>query len=315
MHIRLLALAALLAVACSPPQPPVNETTTTEKNLDPPPTYAESAALVAMSEDGQSELGLRIARFPGRSAGALWLGAYVGDRRYGVAIEGMTLGDVSGPTPVAEPTASFSVSGPAEARIECRERQTMTMICRAAAVALTHQEHHPSLGLGTVPLRVDAEFTARHAGDRARPGRIEVFGTVRATIETPDGVFQLESLGKYHEQTGERPSFAGPFTYFAVQGAGGSLLARTGGGITWGFALLDGEIVKVDTFTIDPLGTPERAFRVALADGRIIEGTTAIVRETSVPIEGRRRPSATVRVRTNIGQLAGHLNDWQPGGS
>ena len=97
-----------------------------------------------------------------------------------------------------------------------------------------------------------------------------------------------------------------------MQGEGGSLLARDGGGSTWGFALLDGETVGVETFTIDPLGTPERSFHVELADGRSIDGKTAIVRETSVPIEGERRPSATVRVSTNLGEMIGHLNDWQP---
>jgi hypothetical protein len=157
---------------------------------------------------------------------------------------------------------------------------------------------------------------------------MEVFGTVEGTITTPRGVHRLSGRGKYHEQTGERPRFAGAFTYFAIQGDGGSLLARVGeaapappttpaaprpgSGATWGFALLDGETVAVKTFTIDPLGTPERAFSVELADGRTIEGETEIVRETSVPIEGERRPSATVAVSTNLGRMIGHLNDWQP---
>jgi S-formylglutathione hydrolase len=276
------------------------------------PTYAESSALVAMSDDGSTEIGLRIARFPGRREGTLWLSAFAGDERYGVALDDVDLGGFSGATPVERDQARFAVGGPASASIECRQRHTAEMICTARAEAMTHEDLHPPLGAGSHRLRVEAVFRARHAGDLARAGRMEVFGTVEATIETPRGAHSFTSRGKYHEQTGDRPRFAGPFTYFAVQGERGSLLARGGGGTTFGFALLDGETVKVDTFTIDPLGTPQRAFRVELEDGRTLEGRTEVVRETSVPIEGQRRPSATVEVSTNLGPMIGHLNDWQP---
>ncbi len=313
--LRSLALPALLVLACVGREPaPVADATETDTETAAAvsPTFAESSALVAITDDGAIELGMRIARFPGRGEGTLWLSAFAGDERYGVAQEDVELGDTTGPTPVELAVARFAVSGPARASIECSGRHTAEMICTAHAEAQTHGDFHPPLGKGTLPLRIDAVFRARHAGDRARAGRMEVFGTVEATIETPKGVQHFTSRGKYHEQTGERPSFAGPFTYLAVQGGGGSLLARAGSGATWGFALLDGETVAVDTFTIDPLGTPERSFHVGLADGRSIDGNTTIVRETSVPIEGERRPSATVRVSTNLGEMIGHLNDWQP---
>jgi hypothetical protein len=282
------------------------------------PTYAESSALVAMTDDGATEIGLRIARFPGNGKGTLWLSAFVGDERYGVALEDVDLAGVGGATPVDQAQVRFAVGGSATASIECRERDTAAMVCTARAEAMTHEDFNPPLGVGTRPLKIEAVFHARHAGDRTRSGRMEVFGTVEATITTPRGVHRIASRGKYHEQTGERPRFAGAFTYFAVQGEGGSLLARLGGSAgggtasVAGFALLGGAVVPVKTFTIDPLGAPERAFRVELADGRTIEGKTSIVRETSVPIEGERRPSATVLVSTNLGRMTGHLNDWRP---
>jgi hypothetical protein len=261
-----------------------------------------------------------------------------------VAQEDVDLAGVSGPTTVGLAEARFAVGGAATASIECRERHTAAMVCTARAEAMTHEDFHPPLGAGTLPLAIEAVFHARHAGDRARAGRMEVFGTVEGTITTPRGVHRFSSRGKYHEQTGERPRFAGAFTYFAVQGDAGSLLARLGeatpappgppaaprlgeatpapptapaaprpgSGATWGFALLDGETVAVKTFTIDPLGTPRRGFRVELASGRTLEGITEVLRETSVPIEGERRPSATVAVSTNLGRMIGHLNDWQP---
>jgi hypothetical protein len=274
--------------------------------------YAESSALVAMTDDGATELGLRIARFPATGKGTLWLSAFMGDERYAVALEDVDLAGVGGTTPVELAQARFAVGGPGAASIECRERHTATMVCTASAEAMTHDDFHPSLGAGTRPLKIEAVFRALHGGDRARPGRMEVFGTVEGAITTPHGIHRFSTRGKYHEQTGERPRFGGAFTYFAVQGDGGSLLARNGSGSTWGFALLDGEAVPVKTFTIDPLGAPERAFRVELADGRTIEGKTRILRETSVPIEGERRRSATVLVSTNLGGMTGHLNDWKP---
>jgi hypothetical protein len=332
-HWTALGLSALLAVACGgvdrapvpeAPAPAAVDSAAGAVSAAPAaddtpvsPTYAESSALVAMNDDGSTEIGLRIARFPATGKGTLWLSAFAGNERYGVALDDVDLAGVSGPTPVELAQARFAVGGTGRASIECRDRHTAAMVCTARAEAMTHEDLHPPLGAGTLPLKIEAVFHARHAGDRtpagpARPGRMEVFGTVEATITTPRGVHHLTSRGKYHEQTGERPRFGGAFTYFAVQGEGGSLLARTGSGSTWGFALLDGETVAVKTFTIDALASPRRAFRVELADGRSIEGRTEIVRETSVPIEGERRPSATVLVSTNLGAMTGHLNDWQP---
>ena len=46
--------------------------------------------------------------------------------------------------------------------------------------------------------------------------------------------------------------------------------------------------------------------------GQVIEGEAAVRRQNSVPIEGQRRPGSTVVLTTNVGKMAGHLNDWQP---
>ena len=276
------------------------------------PTFAESAALMAVSPTGDRELSLRVARFPGRGAATLWLALFIGDERYGAALEDVHLGAFTGRTPVEDREVSFAVEGPAQARLECRNRDTAAMRCTAHAEALAFATNDPPLGNGTLPVSIDAEFVARHRATPARAGRVEVFGTVKATLTTPKGVTRFEAPGKWHEQTGERPRFAAAFTYFTIQGSGASLLAGLSGGSPWGFAVLDGATVDVSTFTIAPLGPPSRSFRVELADGRVIEGETAIVRETSVPIEGQRRPSATVRVETNLGPMSGHLNDWNP---
>jgi hypothetical protein len=284
--------------------------------------YAESAALVGWSADGSEEVSVRLARSPARGVGTLWLSIFEGAWSYSVALDPVTLGDERGRTAVEDGDATFAVGGPAsptsgqapagKARFACRARHSAAMACTIEAEAVAHRTPHPPLGAGTFPVRLEATFIASHLGVSARPGRLEVFGRVDATIETPQGVRRLAVPGKWHEQTGERPRFAGAFTYFSVTGRGGSLLALNVAGGTAGFALLDGHTVPVRTFSIDEAGSPRRRFAVTLEDGRTIDGETTVVRETSVPIEGRRRPGATVLARTSAGEMVGHLNDWKP---
>jgi hypothetical protein len=274
--------------------------------------YAESAALVAWSADGAEEIAVRLARFPPQGTGTLWLSVFHRDEAYGVAVENLGLGESPGATAVDAAEATFAATGEASARFECRARDTAAMVCTVEATASAHRTPHPPLGGGSVPIRLVATFTGTHTPVAVRPGRREVFGRVEATLEGPGGSRRLSLPGKWHEQTGDRPRFAAAFTYFSIVGDRGALLAMRGGGGASGFALLDGRAVAVRAFEIDPLGAPSRRFRAALEDGRTIDGETAIVRETSVPIEGERRPSATVRVRTNLGEMVGHLNDWNP---
>ena len=308
--VTLTLLLGMGVVAGAEPPPPAPAASSAPSAISP--TFAESAALVAVSAAGDRELSLRVARFPGRNQATLWLAFFVGDKRYGAVLEDVSLGAFTGKTPVEDREVSFAVEGAAEARLACRDRDTAAMRCTAHAEALAFETNDPPIGSGTIPVAVDAEFVARHRTAPARAGRVETFGTVLVTLTTPHGVTRFEAPGKWHEQTGERSRFAAAFTYFAIQGEGASLLAGLSGGSPWGFALLDGARVDVVTFTIAPVGAPRRKFRVELANGRTIEGETAIVRETSVPIEGQRRPSATVRVETNLGPMSGHLNDWNP---
>ncbi|XOV89936.1 MAG: hypothetical protein ACFHX7_08615 [Pseudomonadota bacterium] len=82
----------------------------------------------------------------------------------------------------------------------------------------------------------------------------------------------------------------------------------------WGYVLQAGKTVAVTAMDIDPYGANPRRLVVILEDGRRIEGSAQIVREVSVPIEGHRRPGATVIVTSEIGRMVGSLNDWDPDG-
>lgn len=277
-------------------------------------TYAESVALAGLQLDGEQEFSVRLARFPGRNRGGLWLSALVGGRRFAGAASGVELGALRGRTPVEADAVVFEVSGdPTAARFESRDRHSGAMLGIVRATGRVQRADHPDEGAGDERVSIEAEFRAAHEGVRVRPGRLEVMGRVTAILTTPDRVYRLEVPGKWHEQTGERPRFAPAFTYFNLLGESAALLASRTANRPWGYALLDGRVVRVTDFTIDPYGTPRRAFRVALEDDRVVEGEARVKRETSVPIEGRRRPGALVVARTRLGDMVGHLNDWDPG--
>ena len=273
---------------------------------------------MAMALDGSEKMSLRLARFPGRREATLWMSAFVGGSHYAAAFEGLDLAPFFGVTPVEEDRVTFTVGEGGEgAVVESRDRLGSAMVATISAETPAHESLHPPLGRGGEPLRIEAEFRARHEGVRVRTGRWEVFGEVTAKVSFPGGEVELRAPGKWHEQVGTRPRFAPAFTYFTVQGSSATeqiaLLARRGPtSDPWGYFLEADAITLVDGFSIDAYGPSERSFQVSLADGRTLEGTAFVLRQASVPIEGQRRPGASVRVESNLGAMVGHLNDWNP---
>ncbi len=302
---RALYAAIAFVVACGAPETSV----TTDRTS---PDYAESVALVGISADGSREISIRAARFPGRERGTLWLTVHGGGTSLSLGLDDLQLTPGSGPTPVETSDASFEVTGGATARFDTKDRHTAAMTGQVTAEALAHRTLHPSPGAGDLPVRIEASFEADDDGVSTRTGRLEVFGRVRATLETPDGAFDLDVPGKWHEQIGVRPRFAGTFTYFAAQSDDVALLARGRGNGQWGYLKEGREVTLVERVDIDAQGTAVRSFRVDLEDGRRVEGTATVLRQGSVPIEGQRRPGATVLVDSSVGAMVGHLNDWDP---
>ena len=221
------------------------------------------------------------------------------------------MGRFTGATAVRESHARFHVEGVAEATFE-REGSPELLAGTVYARGLLHENPDPPLGPGSTPVTLEAEFQARHGCVEVRPGRVEVMGTVRGTVRTPAGVFAFEMPGKWHEQVGERPRFGPRFTYLQVHGNGVGLLAIDRDTGAQGYVVEGGNVTRVRRFTIAPLSRAVRDFRVELADGRVIEGVARAVRRSSAPIEGQRRPGATVLVTCTLGQMAGQLNDWNP---
>lgn len=279
------------------------------------PTYAESVQLAGMTVDGSQEISFRVARFPRRGDATLWATACFGDKVYNAAMENLGLGDFKGRTRVEDQKVRFDVAGTGQAQLtrQIMQAQMPNGLLKGSAKVTfgAHQTADPPPGRGPQPLVIEARFESSHPPVKVRPGRSEVMGRIWATVRTPSGVHKFQGFGKWHEQVGDRPRFASAFTYLGVMGERIGLLAVWLKAGAFGYARLGDQIVPVKTVEFDPIAE-RRKFRVGLENGRVIEGEAVTRRTISTPIEGRRRPSTTVIVKSDIGSMVGNLNDWEP---
>lgn len=273
------------------------------------PVYAESCALVGMSSDGAQEISLRLARFPVKGEGTLWANVCFGNQVWCAAIDHVSLGEFKGRTRVEDESARFAVAGENNGWLARTRRGSLKGTSKFTVGA--HPSAEPPPGSGTVPLLIEARFESSHRPVNARPGRTEVMGRVWATVRTPSGARKFNGVGKWHEQVGDRPRFAQAFTYLSVMGERSGLLATKLTNGAFGYVWTGEQIVMVKAMEIEPIAR-RRKFRVTLENGRVVAGEAVTQRIISVPIEGQRRPGATVLVTSDLGELVGHLNDWQP---
>ena len=272
--------------------------------------YSESVAMTGYAKDASFTFDVRIARFPETGSAALWFYVYAAGEQYALVDETVTTG--TGKTAVDLPDAGFSVSGSATATLAGRARDSDRMTGMLTARGHLHQNAHPPHGTGDTLVQIEAQITASHAPIVVRAGRLEVMGDVRGTVRIGNQAHTFAVPGKWHEQTGDRPSFAPAFTYLFLQGEGTGLMATRHARGAWGYLFEDGQTRKLAGIDIEPYGQPVRKFVASLDDGRTVTGAARIIREVSVPIEGARRPGAAVLADSDIGPLVGVLNDWQP---
>jgi hypothetical protein len=273
------------------------------------PTYAESAALDVFTPDATDEVAIRLGRFPGRGNATLWVTVCFGDQVYSAALDNLNLGAFRDRTPVETEKVNFGVFGAAEARMARTSNASLRGSVRVTAGA--HETAEPPPGAGPVHVAIEATFESSHRPVHVRPGRMEVMGHANATVHIAGRTRRVRGYGKWHEQVGDRPRFAPAFTYFNVIGNRAGLLAVWRKAGAYGYAWTGDKIVAVKVAQFDPAAA-RRKFRVELEDGRTIEGEAVTERVISEPIEGSRRPGATVRVTSSLGPMTGHLNDWNP---
>jgi len=299
-----------------------------------PEHYAESVMIFALSADGTEEVSVRLARFPDRGRGTVWLHVADRDGAWSLADDSFEL-VAAGATPVRADTATFAARREAAAvTFESLDRNTERMhgsiqgTLRAAKTRhpepYAHAHAHADAGAGTgagagadagsEPVSFDLAFHADSPGFRSQTNRWELVGRIVGTISLPGRTIAFDHAGKWHEQTGPRMQFAPAFTYFNIQGDGLAMLVVALDDRVDGYALVDGRTLGIRSFEIDHPGLATRRFRTVLTDDRVVEGAARVVQTWSVPIEGRRRPGTSVLVDSNVGPLLGTLNDWDPQG-
>ena len=270
--------------------------------------------ILLMSDDASTEISLRLARFPEQNLGTVWLHVATEAGAWSLADESFELAS-SRATPVAEDTVSFDAwNGAQSIRFDAVQRNSGKMQGRVTGKFLVSATRHPESIPGDIPVTVDLRFDARSEGYKNQ-GRWEMTGQVSGFVTVDDNSYFMAADGKWHEQTGPRAGFAPAFRYFNVQNSDAAILAIQYAERFRGYAMLGDGIHDLTAVAIDPPGSypgAERKFSLTLDNGQNVSGTARIVQEWSVPIEGQRRPGASVVVDSNLGRLTGSLNDWEP---
>lgn len=275
-----------------------------------PPDYAESVMMVLFSPDGRRDLSVRLWRLLQQNRATIW-GAYADEAgSFRMADEGPLPHDAV-PTEVEGDRATFSHLNSWRAKFSRARRRTDQMRGEVFLSAGMHATSDPPPGEGPLPALIHANFRAVHAPVLVRPGRIEVFGRGRAMIQVDGKRFDFDGLAKWHEQVGPRPSFGPAFTYVALTAGDTAFMATKNAAGVAGFVARGGKIRRVAAMDINELA-PERRISAILDDGEEFTATTKAMRVSSEPIEGQRRPGATVVASTSMGPMVGQINDWSP---
>ena len=281
-----------------------------------PEHYAESTMLFALSADGKQEVSLRLARFPLTGKATVWLHVADGEHAWAMAHETFTATNLA--TPMQDEDVSFAAHHGAQfVRFSSHNRRGQNMQGALSAELLAVVTRDPKLGEGTVPVAIDLRYQSASPGYRSETGRWEMTGTITGTVTVQGETITFNNPGKWHEQIGARRRFAPAFTYFNVQNDTVALLAIAFDQGVTGYGMFDGQLYELQSFEIQRRQTGPRSFKARLYNAQtdtvqVVEGFARTVQQWSVPVEGQRRPGAAVVVDTNIGQMFGSLNDWQP---
>ena len=278
-----------------------------------PADYNESVMVFSMSDDGEQEISLRLARFFERERGEIWLHVATSDGAWSLAFDGFQLPHTRA-TPVFDESAVYAAKrGEESVRFATDARHEGRMRARVTGRLFANPTRHPEPGAGQVPVSFDLAFSGSWPGVRSANGRWELTGAVDGWIEVNGRRTAISHQGKWHEKFGPRPSFARSFVYFAAQSEDRALLAIGSAAGTGGFFRQGDDVRQVTGLDIDPHGSAMRAFEITLDNGDVLAGTARVVQDWSVPIEGRRRPGSAVLLDGDLKGMTGTLNDWVSG--
>jgi len=282
------------------------------ENKQVPENYAESVMLELLSEEGELDLSVRLARFPETQQGHLWFHLATGQDALSVVDESFRLVTTTAINVEAEEVEFTASIERQSIQFNSSAREGTELRGRVSGTFLVSETRHPEAGTGSIPVTLDLVFEATGQGFRSNSGRWELTGNVRGNVVVDGRQTILDGLGKWHEQTGVRNRFAPAFTYFNVQNENSSILVIAFKDRVVGYALICNELVSIDSFLIQDHLLDERSFVLKLKNGGEIKGIASVVQCWSVPIEGTRRPGTSVIVDSNLGIFRGSLNDWHP---
>lgn len=278
--------------------------------VDPSRAYAESAHVNGASADGKTAFILRLARYPGQDRAWLWAFAFLPEgSTYSYVDDRLPLSGARGRTPVERRRVVYELPAVPVRLERFGGPESLTRV-QASVRVRGHKSTNPPVGPGGAPLEISARFAPAHAVQAGMPGRTEVLGSVEATLHAAETNISLSGLGHWHEQSGDRPSFAPTLTYATLRGERLSFIAIMRAQGDTGFVVRGKKVDAVEKFLIEPIA-PSRGFSLHLAGGEVIEGSFAPVHSYTMTIEGRSRPGSIGVAQTEYGSLSGMINDWK----
>ncbi len=282
--------------------------------------YAESIQAHLLSADGRNDLSIRLARFPHRGQAHVWF--HFASPRGAYSLVDDTFNTDAGVTAFGAGCIALQASN--------RSGQTLTLnrekldgqvtISIIRANLLVSKTRHPQTGSGTIPVEFRLEFLSGKKAWQSTSGRLELTGKGRGEVCVQEGEDDnmcvqkqnIEGAAKWHEQRGSRSHFAPPFIYLNAHNEDASLLVIRFRNRVQGYVTADGSTHGIQRAIIEGPGSEERKFEITLDNHRVVRGIARVVQRWSVPIEGTRRPGSSVLIDSDIGLLAGSLNDWVP---
>jgi hypothetical protein len=295
----LLPLAAG-ACATAPASPPLDARFT---NIE---TLSESVHSGVSSEDGEQRLTMRLCRYPELGLAWVWIHARVNGEFYSF-VNHLSPSE-SRPTVVDGDRAFYNDTAGSLAferlgKVSAPTSATVSSRCMA------HRSATSTFGNGAHDLEAQITFMPERLYSGLNRGRTEVFGKGAASLIIDGKKTSLAGPAQFHEQGQTNPRFTAAFCYITLWGDGAASTMLITANRREGYLLEGDKATEVASVLIDPPG-PRREMRVALADGRRIEGEAVVKQAYTLPIVGNTWRGHMMNVELGGQTYRGHINDY-----
>ena len=153
-------------------------------------TYAESVAIAGISNDGLTEVSIRLARFPSRGEGNIWVHLALNNQVYSVVDESVTL-DEAAITDIQANEAVFTGLGDNYAHFSSAHRNSQQMTALVEASTKMFADANPDTGSGPIAIQFALTFIADDEGVRLNQRRWELTGEVRGEVHIGGQVTEI----------------------------------------------------------------------------------------------------------------------------